>query len=94
MRTKKCRVCNIEKELSEFHKCIKQNATYLRSYCKECGKTQRRQWRGNKKDGLWYVYYLPEEHYVGITSLIEERIISSTFCFNNKVFTNKIRSVL
>lgn len=74
MKTKKCKVCNIEKELSEFHKCIKSNATYLRSYCKGCGREQRRQWRDDKKDGLWYVYYLPKEHYVGITSLIEERI--------------------
>ena len=74
MKTKKCKVCNIEKELSEFHKCIKSNATYLRSYCKECGREQRRQWRDDKKDGLGYVYYLPEEHYVGITSLIEETI--------------------
>jgi hypothetical protein len=74
MKTKVCKVCNIEKELLEFHKCIKQNATYLRSYCKECGRKQRRQWRNDKKDGLWYVYYLPEEHYVGITSLIEDRL--------------------
>ena len=74
MKTKKCTFCKIEKDLSEFHKCIKSNATYLRSYCKECGRKQRRDWRDSKKDGEWYVYYLPEEHYVGVTSLIEDRI--------------------
>lgn len=74
MNTKKCTVCKEIKPLSEFHKCIKQNATYLRAYCKECGRKQRRNWRNEKKDGLWYVYYLPEEHYIGITSLIDDRL--------------------
>lgn len=74
MNTKKCKVCNTEKHTSEFHKCIKSNATYLRSYCKECGKIQRRNWRSSKKDNYWYVYYLPEEHYVGMTSIVHERI--------------------
>ncbi len=74
MKTKKCKVCSIEKDLSEFHKCIKSNGTYLRSYCKECGRKQRRDWRDSKKDGYWYVYYLPEEHYVGVTGLIYDRM--------------------
>jgi hypothetical protein len=74
MEIKKCKVCNIEKPTSEYHKCIKANATYLRSYCKECGRKQRRKWRESLKDGFWTVYYLPDTHYIGITSCLYERM--------------------
>ena len=34
----------------------------------------QRRWRRSQKDGLHYVYYLPEEHYVGITNYVANRI--------------------
>lgn len=74
MEAKKCNVCNIKKPLSEYHKCIKKNATYLRSYCKECGRKQRREWRESLKDGFWTVYLLPDHNYVGITACVYERM--------------------
>lgn len=73
---KTCRTCKQDKPLTEYHKCIKTNATYLRSYCKDCGKEARREYRRKLKDGKWYVYLLPEEHYVGITNCIKERMRS------------------
>jgi hypothetical protein len=74
METKECRVCFNTKNISEFSNCIKSYGTFKRSYCKECGRKQRRDWHKNRKDGFWYIYYLPEEHYIGMTSLISERL--------------------
>ena len=73
METKQCLWCEKILSIQEFHYTRKDKKA-RRCYCKECGRAQRRGWRDSKKDGSWYVYYLPEEHYIGITSLVEERI--------------------
>ena len=86
MKTKICKTCNIKKPLTEFHKCIKKNGTWLRSYCKDCGKKARIEWRNSKKDGYWTVYYLPEEHYVGITNCVHERM--NEHKFKGKIINN------
>lgn len=73
MGTKECKWCNKILPINEFHFTTSAKKA-RRCYCKDCGRSQRRGWRENKKDGYWYVYYLPEEHYIGITSLINERM--------------------
>jgi hypothetical protein len=73
METKQCLWCKKVLSIQEFHYTTKERKN-KRCYCKECGRGQRRGWRDSKKDGYWYVYYLPEEHYVGITSLIGDRM--------------------
>lgn len=35
-----------------------------------------RQQRKSHRDGFYSVYYLPEEHYIGITKAVKERIAS------------------
>lgn len=73
METKVCTICKVDKPLEEYHWNSKAHK-YKRSYCKECGRKQRRQWREDLKDGLWTVYLLPDHNYVGITSCIKERM--------------------
>ena len=73
MRT--CRICKQDKLLTEFHFNNKKHKSY-KTYCKDCGRKARREYRKKLKDGKWYVYLLPEEHYVGITNCIKERMRS------------------
>ena len=34
----------------------------------------QRRWRARQKDGYFYLYYLPEEHYVGISNYVKGRM--------------------
>jgi hypothetical protein len=70
---KKCTRCNEVKSLDEFHWNSSRHK-YRRAYCKSCGKKQNKGWRDNRKLDGYAVYYLPEEHYVGITSHIGDRM--------------------
>jgi len=73
MDIKKCSVCKVEKPLTDYHWNSKKHK-YKRSYCKDCGKKARREWRNSLKDGLWTVYLLPDYNYVGITTCLHERM--------------------
>ena len=39
-------------------------------------------------DGYYYVYYLPEEHYVGLTNNIRRRMMDHRRLRNGQKFTN------
>ena len=79
MRT--CTNCNIKKPDFEFSK-LKNG--YFKSNCKECRNKQSKLYRAEKKkDGIIYLYYIPEEHYVGITNDLETRM--SRHKFNGKI---------
>ena len=72
--TKYCNNCNKELDILKFRtqKKILSNGTeklYPRSNCRKCEKRKYYQ-----KDGLYHVYYLPEHHYVGMTSSIKRRM--------------------
>lgn len=69
MRT--CSVCKIPKNESNFS--ILKNG-YYKSQCKECRNKRAIEIRASRKDGYYYLYYLPEEHYVGITNFVKQRI--------------------
>ncbi len=63
---KECRECNVVKHRDEFY-------TH-RAKCIECyNKDTLHRYRKNR-DGMFRVYYLPEEHYVGMTSDIYNRM--------------------
>lgn len=69
-----CNKCNIEKSVDEFFLKKSRGKVNWQGYCKECTYKQKKAWRESKKDGLTYVYYLPEEHYVGITNHVDSRM--------------------
>lgn len=57
---------------------LKWNA-YMREYSKKVydpikEKNRQRKKYLNQKDGYFYVYYLPEEHYVGMTNSLHNRM--------------------
>ena len=71
-RCKRCKSCKEEKPLSEFYKSGK----YYQSKCKPCHLEYYKP--GDKyhkyKDSFYSVYYIPEHHYVGMTSHISRRM--------------------
>ena len=66
----KCTKCKTIKPYESFHRNNKIKSTGRASMCKICFK---KYWQGTK-DGLYYVYLLPEENYVGITSHVKRRM--------------------
>jgi len=77
--TAKCYKCKRIKKKSLFHK-DRSRTSGVSSYCKACKKKNdagRTGKYGNRDaDGnfIYTVYYLPEEHYVGMTKDIDNRI--------------------
>lgn len=70
-----CSLCKGEKDETEFNKDSSRKNGRQR-YCTVCRNKKRREISAKKKkdqDG-WIVYYLPEEHYVGITSNLYRRM--------------------
>lgn len=66
-----CRICNEQKSVSEFYK----DKERIRTECKICTRNRNNQYRLSSCDRKVKVYYLPEEHYIGITELnISERM--------------------
>ena len=61
METKTCNQCNKEKPIKSFAKNrTSTKKQYHRAKCNTCRNN-------NSKTGLYYVYYLPNENYCGIT---------------------------
>jgi len=69
---KKCNKCKEEKLFTEFGTRLGKPI----GTCKKCKYKYNNDWRKKKNSGdrLYYVYYLPEEHYVGFTYNITERM--------------------
>lgn len=70
---KTCRVCNKQKPIEDFGTRLGKPT----NRCKPCKYKQNNEWRKKKRDATkkyYWVYYLPEEHYVGITSDIKARM--------------------
>ena len=64
-----CTKCKEIKETSKFTK-RKNSKKGFNSWCRECfrGLTKL------KHDGIYTVYYLPEEHYCGYTKALDRRM--------------------
>ena len=43
-------------------------------YCKECNSKMNKEYFQKKFDGNYYVYYLPEDNYCGITKTLQYRM--------------------
>lgn len=77
--TAKCYKCKRTKKKSLFHK-DNSRSSGVASYCKACKKKSDSKRAGNygdkddKGNYIYTVYYLPEEHYVGMTKDIGKRI--------------------
>ena len=74
---KKCNKCLEQK--TDFPIMRKRNGkVYTRNVCRECFNARMRETKHkySKRDKHYSVYYLPEEHYVGMTIKLKDRIIS------------------
>ena len=80
METKQCTCCKEIKNIAEFHKLSKG---YYKSNCKKCRSNEAKERIASKKNGTHYLYYIPEEHYVGITNQVLTRM--SKHRFYNKI---------
>ena len=70
---KKCTKCNKTLSLKDFHRC-KRSPKGVRAECKSCRKKYAANLFKSKKIDHYIVYYLPEEHYVGITNHPKDRM--------------------
>ena len=58
-------------------KCKTNEKTPYNSWCKKCNYDSRKAWRDRQRDDkTYYVYYLPEEHYAGITFMLSDRMVT------------------
>lgn len=71
---KVCSKCKITKAFEFFTK-RKDRPNKYNSSCKECRNSRQKELRQIRFKGT-AVYYLPEEHYVGITDDVQERMIT------------------
>ncbi len=69
METKQCDKCKKEKPIYKFSNNKVKGKYYPRKTCNLCRVNKI------KKDGCYYVYYLPQEHYCGITNSLVSRMI-------------------
>jgi hypothetical protein len=75
----KCSKCNRTKRRGLFHR-DRSKKNGLSSYCKACKKksdskrTGKYGDRDNEGNYIYTVYYLPEEHYVGMTKDLMQRM--------------------
>ncbi len=93
-----CKDCNIiraethrQDNLKHYNKLRK---VYRKKYYdknKELLNDNMKQYNKSKKDGYHYVYYLPEEHYVGVTDNVKYRMYSHKSNFSRH--TNDVEIV-
>lgn len=76
MRT--CSKCKTEYKATR--KYFPPNGKYLRSECRECfRKTVAKSITKSAHNGIYYLYYLPEEHYIGITNQVPRRMVQHKY---------------
>ena len=67
---KKCYKCDTVKPFTDFYKSTRDG---YGSRCKACEKIYNQErWQRRKHEPC--VYYLPEHHYIGVSSMIEQRL--------------------
>lgn len=67
-----CSKCKEKKPADHFHK-DRSRSSGLQRYCKECKK--KVDVNGVKEDqGMFIIYYLPKERYIGMTKNFRKRI--------------------
>lgn len=86
---KKCNRCGLNKHATDFYTTTGRTIDGLQGCCKECSKEHsksnskkhkerykiaQRAIREEYKLDYWEVYYLPEEHYVGISKNTRRRM--------------------
>jgi|AntAceMinimDraft_18_1070375.scaffolds.fasta_scaffold100208_2 hypothetical protein len=71
---RKCTKCNIEKNLEDFAVKKSNKSTGRAAKCKKCMNIYLAKWRSDDRLDYHMVYYLPKEHYIGITNQPKQRI--------------------
>lgn len=69
MKELKCSKCCESKEVIDFDKANNKKRGYS-TWCKLCYANYNK----TKHDGIYTVYYLPEEHYCGYTKSYDRRL--------------------
>jgi hypothetical protein len=72
MINRKCKICNITKNLIEFNKAAKEKEGH-RFTCKACCKIDSARRFKLKRLDYYLLYYIPSHHYIGITNEPESR---------------------
>jgi len=95
---KECKQCYASLPLDRFAIDKRVNESYTRPRCKSCERVDRSK---KEKDGFTSVYYLPEEHYVGMTGRVKKRMQQHQSAGKNvknykilRVFDNEIKAHL
>jgi len=71
---KKCTKCNIEKPFEDFAVKKSNKSTGRAARCKKCMNIYLAKWRNEDKLDYYMIYYLPEEHYIGLTTQPKQRM--------------------
>jgi len=75
-------LANKKKKAAQFSKWYKENKDKVKAYNeanKEVMSEKRKVYRASRKDGLYTVYYLHKENYIGMTSRFTDRMNSHRF---------------
>ena len=95
---KKCKQCFVSLPLDRFVVDERANKNYTRPRCRSCERADRLK---KEQDGFTSVYYLPEEHYVGMTGRVKKRMSAHKSAGKNiinykilRVFENEIEAHL
>lgn len=72
--SKKCIECGEEKPNTNEYFEFRKDTGKTRGLCRACRNKKRKLERYNLKDGHYSVYYLPKEHYCGMTDYLDERM--------------------
>lgn len=83
MGTKKCTDCKQIKSFSEYAVKNSNKSTGRAARCKVCSNLYLAKWRDSDRLDYWIVYYLPNEHYVGITNQPKQRMADHK-CHGNR----------
>tara|TARA_R110002050_G_C8654276_1_gene490507 strand:+ start:38 stop:397 length:360 start_codon:yes stop_codon:yes gene_type:complete len=70
---KVCSKCKTDKDLSSFNKDVTKKDG-LRPDCKVCLRAVKKVYYESKKDSYYTLYYLPEEHYIGVSCRPKGRV--------------------
>jgi hypothetical protein len=67
MSNRECKICNVTKKITEFHKSAKEKDGH-RFKCKVCAKKDAAKRFKLKRLDYYLLYYIPSHHYIGITN--------------------------
>ena len=84
---KVCTNCKVKKPFECFAVKKSNKSTGRAARCKVCSNKYLAKWRSNDILDYYIVYYLPKEHYIGITNQPKQRMADHK-CHHNRDVTD------